>query len=98
MKRRTFLQTLGAAAVAAVVPAAGSARVLRSEDIAAAVSTMQQHGADFDYYYVVMHPSQLQDLKDIEARDKWATAWRTARKEGDRELPPNVILQKWGPW
>lgn len=44
----------------------------------------------------VIHPSVERDLRVIEAKERWAFAWREWRKAGKPEMGAAAILERFG--
>jgi hypothetical protein len=94
MDRRDFLKAAVAVPVAATLPAAIEAKpLLDAAKIKAAVSALFP---DQDWY-VVLHPSQERDLRDLEARDRWHGAHLEWRKAGKPEMTCRAVLEKYRP-
>jgi hypothetical protein len=92
MDRRDFLKAAAAIPTAAYLPAVEARPVLNAAAIKAAI-TGYQSGP----WYVILHPSQARDLRDIAARERWHTAHLAWRKDGKPPMDCQQILEKYTP-
>lgn len=95
MDRREFLKAAAAVAAASYVPFAESRPALDLATIKGAVEKMW--GYTQGDWYVLVSPSQEQDIRDLAARDRWQFAYRSWRKDGKPELTAQQILDKYTP-
>lgn len=105
MKRRRFLQALGAIAASSSVPLPNSPypnALERALDLLVAeLQTQVEQGlfdAKLEYYTLVMHPQQVLDLQRLEARWRWDEAWHRYRKLrrvglASPDITPRQILE-----
>lgn len=85
MKRRRFLQALGAITAGSSVPAWLSPLSADTEFLDAIARLKRSISAlrvpaGRGFYYVVMHPEQVEDLKHAQARWRWQEAWQRYRR------------------
>lgn len=103
MKRRRFLQALGAIAVTGAAPLPSSPAAADSlflDTLANLVRGISPIRVD-DVYWIAMHPKQEHDLRCMAARERWYEAWsrfRRARRHGAApgSWTPRQILEWFG--
>lgn len=94
MDRRDFLKAAAAAPLAAYLPGVEAAPGLNAADVRRAITAP---GYQLGDWYVVLHPQQERDLRDLQARERWAGAQLAWRKDGKPAMTCRQILDKYTP-
>lgn len=96
MDRRDFLKVAAAVPAAAALPAVVEARPVL--DLAAAKAAMQKVWSyPSGDWYVLIHPQQERDLRDLQARERWKVAHKAWRKDGKPPMTCQAVLDKYTP-
>lgn len=93
MKRRGFLQALGAIAASSSLPLSSSplpTALERALDLVVA-EAQKKVAAQLEYYTVLMHQQQILDLQRLEARWRWIEAWRAYRVARSLGIAPEAL-------
>ncbi len=106
MNRRDFLKATAAITACAAPPAGALSALSSAPDPALEVSIFRQIRDYLEaqrelngYYWLLCHPRQFRDILDIEARERWALAYRAFRvasRERFIEYDPRAVLRDFG--
>lgn len=95
MDRRDFLKFAAALPAVAAIPQFVGEAPLTVSTLKAAIEAW--HVSDSPWYYMVLHQSQEQALRDMAARERWRSAYQAWRKDGRPEMNGSAILEKYTP-
>lgn len=103
MNRRGFLKATTGIAAGAVAPAPAGGSLAGGQLASSIIRTVEHLNAQRElnrcYYWLFCHPRQFRDILDIEARERWALAYRAFRvasRERFIEYDPRAVLRDFG--
>ena len=96
MKRRDFLKMAAAAPLAAYLPAVAAQQSAPTLG-ALRFAVGQMRGYQMGPWFAIVHPDQEQELRDLNARERWRYASRAWREAGKPPMSCQQILAEYTP-